>query len=191
MPSPIAHTLIGAALGSALLVPASPGSVTGFRSEADKRYLLIAGCIVLANLPDIDFLPGILTGSLNTFHHGYSHSLGWILLVSTGLWCLFRSRRTDATGAFAWIVMTVVLFSHLLADYFCEDGGAPFGIPFWWPISSHYFVGSPNLFFAMEKSNVAAVLTFANVGPAMWEAFVGGAFLLAVIAWKTRRRSGI
>jgi inner membrane protein len=164
--------------------------VSGFFAAAKSRYRLLAGCIVLANLPDIDFLPGILIGSLNTFHHGFTHSLGWILLVSTGLWCLSRSRCDTATGVYVWIVMTAVLFSHLVADFFCEDRGGPFGILLWWPFSSRYIDGSPNLFFAMEKSSVAAVLTFANVGPAMWEAFVGGVFLAAVIAWKTRRRSG-
>lgn len=190
MPSPIAHSLIGVALGSALLLPAVPGSISGFFSEAKNQYWLLAGCVVLANLPDIDFLPGILIGSLNSFHHGFTHSLGWILLVSTGLWCLCRFRRPDP-GFTLWMVMTTLLTSHLIADFFCEDRGAPYGVLLWWPLSSHYFDGSPNLFFAMEKSSVAAVLTFANLGPAFWEACVGCGILAAVIAWKTRRRSGI
>ena len=191
MPSPIGHSLIGAAVGAAFLLRSTPGSLAGIMAEVRARLGLIIGCVLLANLPDVDLIPGLLTGDLNEFHRGYTHSVGWILLVGAGIWLLSRPFRPPARDLFSWWVITVVLLAHPVVDLFCEDRGEPVGILFWWPFSRRYIQGPVDVFPAMEKSSVAAVLTFDNVGPAIREALVGTVFLAFVIAWKIRPRGRV
>ena len=71
MPLPIGHALAGIAMRQA-----RPGLFFANR-WADAFFF-----IFLANLPDADFLPGILLGCPNLYHHGIFHSLGAALAVA-------------------------------------------------------------------------------------------------------------
>ena len=44
-----------------------------------KRLFLY---VFMANIPDLDFIPGFLMGRPNLLHHGISHSLGAAVLFS-------------------------------------------------------------------------------------------------------------
>ena len=35
----------------------------------------------MGNLPDLDFIPGLLLGKLNAFHHGWTHSFVGVSLM--------------------------------------------------------------------------------------------------------------
>ncbi len=68
MPLPIAHSAAGLAgyLAFRKRTPTIP---------AKQELFLLGSCLFLANLPDLDFVPGFLCCEPGRFHHGPSHSL--------------------------------------------------------------------------------------------------------------------
>ena len=81
MASPVFHGLAGAGLAYALAGDARLPLFASLRQAAPLLFV----AAVLACLPDVDYLPGIWRGSLNTTHQQATHSAGWALLVSGGL----------------------------------------------------------------------------------------------------------
>jgi inner membrane protein len=127
MPSPIGHSLAGYAVGK-------------FIGEENGRELLyqVAGTIIMANLPDLDFLPGVLLNRPALFHEGIFHSFGFALFFSllgaAIAWQFGKPvRQTFLLGLIAYS-------SHLLLDMLQPDGRPPYGIPLLWPISRMYFI---------------------------------------------------
>ncbi len=107
---------------------------TGTHTSANKLFLLY--CILLANLPDFDFLPGILIGNAAFFHRTFTHSLSacFIAAVAGGfLWRLF----TRMSFLRASILTFVSYASHLMLDL---TSVAPKGLQLLWPFSAtlHY-----------------------------------------------------
>jgi hypothetical protein len=252
VPSPIAHSLIGLAIGVAALRPrGKPARVT-----LRTRALPLLGFAALANAPDLDFVPGLLAGDLNRYHHGPSHSMLWAL--GFALWAgllarwggdlaatlrdqgitgrdgaeidhnriifLFLHRLTrrvrptlfpDGAGCArqgranspseprprkggpplqkriisraGWAAAAAAVLSHLVADVLCQDRSPPFGIPLWWPITDAPVLCPWPLFLAMEKTDLAAVFSAANLVPALRETAIGGALLAGAWAWTGRR----
>lgn len=71
MPSPVGHTLAGLC-----------GYVVAQGHVApDRRGWLLTGSVVLANLPDLDFLPGLLLGDPMYFHRQGRHSITTAIIV--------------------------------------------------------------------------------------------------------------
>jgi len=88
MPLPIGHALAGV-----VLQQVRPGFFFTNRWRDALFFML------LANLPDADFLPGLLCGRPNLYHHGAFHSLGAALGVAAlgaGFFCL--KKRPVAAG---------------------------------------------------------------------------------------------
>ncbi len=114
----------------------------------EKTALLLTVYFVfLANLPDLDFLPGVLTGSAAAFHRGFSHSFAAAVLCALA-------------GAYAWKVwgkrpfrgMFFASFlsyaSHLVLDLL---GKAPKGLELFWPFLSRRVYG-PLTDFSIDLS---------------------------------------
>ena len=141
MPTPIGHALAGVAVGAVLSRKRpfiSPG-----------RDLVMFS--LLAQVPDLDFIPGILVGRPDAYHHGISHSLGACLLLGliTGLWG-WRKKADPADPAWPralrWGIMGfLVVFSHLILDALNLDTRPPHGLPLWWPFTSRYYLFYPLL----------------------------------------------
>ncbi len=140
MPLPVAHSLMGYALSE----------VTPVRL-AKKKWLNVAIFAALANLPDIDFLPGFLHGRPNSFHHSFVHSLGFALFVGLagGLIYYWRQRRKPATFAKQqeathgfwpyFVAIGVTVLSHCVLDMFTVDTAPPYGMPVLWPVDTRYY----------------------------------------------------
>jgi membrane-bound metal-dependent hydrolase YbcI (DUF457 family) len=92
----------------------------------------------LANAPDLDFLPGIMMGMPNLFHHGISHSLGAGVLFS--LMVTFLIGRKENSYKRLFMVCFSLYCSHLFLDYVSMDGRTPIGIPLFWPLSNEYLI---------------------------------------------------
>lgn len=121
MASPIGHGLVG--LAAARLARGGAGRVPVW------WYAL---AVLLANLPDFDFLPGILLHDAGRFHRGASHSLAAAAVV--GVIAALLARRL---GARAWRFgagCAALYASHLVVDFFSEDPVAPVGQPLFWPL---------------------------------------------------------
>ena len=127
MSSPIGHSLAGYVIHTIHLRTLRP---------ENYRNLLIF--IFIANLADLDFLPGILIGKPNLYHHGISHSLGTAVIFSLCSTLLFQlNRYGSALKAFCPYLSLYA--SHLILDVLSLDGRLPHGIPIFWPITSEYY----------------------------------------------------
>ncbi len=184
MPLPIGHALAGLAFQQA-----RPGIFF-------KNNWLDALCFMfLANLPDADFLPGLLLGRPNLYHHGAFHSLGAALAVAALGAGLLRLKTHRFWRPAAMIFL--VFFSHLLLDFFALDYVAPYGLPLFWPFSGRYFIASRPFFLNITRSPEAndffiSIFNRHNLGAALREVvLLGGVALgLALLRhWRAKRLS--
>jgi membrane-bound metal-dependent hydrolase YbcI (DUF457 family) len=118
MPSPIGHTLAGCAVALALIPPGIP-----------QAWEAWACCLISANLADVDFIPGLLTGNPRAFHRGASHTIvaAFIMAaIGASLW---------TWSAMPWLVRAGIIFvayaSHVGLDYLTPGRGLLMG----WPLS--------------------------------------------------------
>ncbi len=185
MPSPIGHSLIGLAIGVAAMPGETPG--TPLPRRLFRRRWMLLGCMVVANLPDIDFIPGLLVGDMNAYHYNLTHSIGWAVLVGFGLWFLLRAVR-PRTGLACLVLLLALLGSHLLADFWCEDRSPPYGMPIYWPLSNRWHTAERPLFMAMDKDTFRDVFTLANLPAALRELGIGLALCLGGLGVHYARR---
>ena len=156
--------MIGAAIGCGALMPRGPLKA-GFKALWEQRaYFLVI--LLMANLPDIDYVPGVLMGEINAFHHWYTHTLGWIAVVSLAVWILWR--KTHRAGWSVFAVLFAALASHLAVDLFSADHSVPYGIMALWPFSdAHYKLPWPILRDVWRHFSVEA--TIHNLISVAWE----------------------
>jgi len=95
------------------------------------------GAVTLANLADIDFLPGLLLGSLPAFHHLATHSLFAAALVVFAIGGVARWSGSPRMRCVLW--GGVIYFSHIGTDMLVDDPTPPFGVQLFWPLSSRHF----------------------------------------------------
>lgn len=181
MPSPVGHSLIGLAVGLAWLLPRGSRSELGTRLRACGPY--IPWLLLAANLPDLDYLPGLLVGDLNRYHHLYTHTLGWAV-VTSALLALGWRRFSAGSCAACFLLALTLQASHLLADIFTADGRAPYGIMALWPFRSEYVHAAITVFPMPRKATVGEMFQWYNVGVMAREALVVLPLWLAVAGWK-------
>lgn len=129
MPSPVGHTLAGVC-GFIVARPQVPHR---------QRPWLFFGSVFVANLPDLDILPGLLLfGDPRTFHHQASHSL--MAAVVTGFLVAILAGRCNL-NRIRWGLWAAGLYaSHVLLDFLVDDPMPPFGVQALWPFSEAYFI---------------------------------------------------
>lgn len=129
MSSPFGHSIAGYLIYSC--------KSKNLRPQNYRELLLF---IFVANVPDLDFLPGIIIGTPNLYHHGISHSLGFAFIVSLLLTQIvqFSSKHTKFKTNFLYFFGTYS--SHLFLDYISVDARPPLGIPIFWPLTNEYFI---------------------------------------------------
>ena len=134
MATPYGHALMGLSLLN-LCFP-RPTALS------KQSGLIIGGTLLAALSPDLDFIPGVLIGDPSRFHHGPFHSLGLALALSLVAGMIFKAVKKDSPFLkIAGFVFLLVL-SHLILDYYCEDLKFPFGLPFFWPYSDQLVLSS-------------------------------------------------
>jgi len=126
MPFPIGHT----AVGLAVLETAQK------REGCVSRWWLVGWVALLANLPDIDIVIGLLLrGNGNVFHRGPTHSLAFALLagwLASHAWRLERRLPRLSFGIGFGLV-----FSHVAADMLFTTGA----VSLFWPLEVHWSSG--------------------------------------------------
>lgn len=120
MPLPLAHALVGASAAAALQ-PAS-------RSQQWKPILIAA---FLGICPDFDYALNFMRISGGGWHHGFTHSIAFALLLGLLTIVILRD----------WSVRSFVLFSaaaasHTLLDYLITESR---GVALWWPFTDHRY----------------------------------------------------
>jgi len=185
MPLPIAHSAAGLA-GYLTFKKRTPDS-------SPKQELLLVGlCLFLANLPDLDFIPGFLCGEPGRFHHGPSHSL---VVGLVGALIFYRFACYWLTGISKKRIFAcclVSLLSHLVLDYFSADTSKPFGVPLFWPFDTEYYMSPFPLFRDVQRNQdtlgtfFSTIINTNNAWGIAVESLFSGTILFALFAFKRR-----
>jgi membrane-bound metal-dependent hydrolase YbcI (DUF457 family) len=172
--------MIGVALGCGVLMPRGPWTA-GFEALWRKRAHFF-GILFMANLPDIDYLPGALMGQLNAFHHEFTHTFGWIIAVAVATGLLWRKRERVGWTFFAFLFAAGA--SHLVADFFSDDDHPPYGIMALWPFTDRFYISSVSIFWSLRKATWVDVFQWYNVRAALHEALLLAPVIVGVLARK-------
>lgn len=182
MPSPIAHSLIGIALGLARFLPRYRrwDELAG-QFRVLWRPLLF--CVLLANAPDLDYFFGILRGNANYYHQTATHTLVWIGVTALVIWSygLLRERRAS------WLTLGLLLAllgSHLLADWLTVDRSPPIGMMLAWPFSDRFYHAAFAFFPPPAKQTLAAVWSLRNLRLVLVELAIVSPLVILVLWFK-------
>jgi membrane-bound metal-dependent hydrolase YbcI (DUF457 family) len=129
------------------------------RPAGPHRPALLAGAVLMANAPDLDFLPGILVGAPAAYHRGVTHTVGALVVVSVAAWAVARILRSRT--AWWWGLGAAAAYgSHLLVDWMTVDAVPPSGIRMLWPLTDAWLHAPFNLFgeIIIDPSGRAAFL---------------------------------
>src|SRR6266496_4632261 len=127
MPSPFGHSAVGL---TAYLATSKQDQPFCWRRMA--VYLLAA------NAPDLDFIPGLLAGEPDRFHHGASHSLCFAAIFALLIGLLLHMTKIESIQRGIPILFGLYL-SHLGLDCLSIDTAEPYGMTLFWPVSHAYY----------------------------------------------------
>ena len=147
MPTPVGHFLAGAIIWTAL------------RQRAN--IVLFVAILFFALLPDVDFIFGFVVGDPNRYHHQFTHSLLFVIVMGVigGLiYAKWRQQNVLVSSAIFAIAGT----SHVILDILAVDKREPFGCPLWWPFLKD-FVISPVLLFSDVSRVSDSAMFFASL----------------------------
>ena len=158
MPSPVAHSLVGAG-AFLILTPETGLKPLSFILWEKRRDLLFF--TVMANLPDLDMVVGLLLNShADTFHGLFSHSLLGAILMALAASLIYSigSRRKTFLAAFTLMVL------HDLMDFSASpnriDPGP--GVSLFFPLSER--IASPfPIFFGIQHSTIQQLISLHNL----------------------------
>jgi inner membrane protein len=172
-------------LGAAVGVAASGARPLEERWGPWREAAVLA---VMAQAPDLDFLPGILLGNPSLYHHGASHSLGAAVLFA-GLCWLWGWRRGRP---WRWALVGGALYlAQVVADAWTVDTRPPFGVPFWWPLSPEFFYPEHPLFYKVIRDVSYPGWLAHDLKAVALEVAVFGPMLAASWVWRRwRNRRG-
>lgn len=185
MATPVGHSLIGLAIALQRILPAGRPREWGAACWRGKYLILLA--VFLANAPDLDYVPGLAVGALNAFHHYYTHSICWTLLLAIGLGLVWRAADAHAGWGILFFFWALLL-SHLALDLFTEDSRPPLGIMLAWPLSDDFYLSPVFLFRGANKATVAQLWQLHNLKVALWDTAVCLPWVALVIAGKLCRQ---
>jgi inner membrane protein len=147
---------------------------------------------ILSLLPDFDFIPGLIVGHPNLYHHGWTHSLVFCAGVAAVIAaCLALSGKPYALKAGG--VCLLVLISHLALDCLSKDRMPPYGLQVFWPFSDRYVISPVTVFLDVNKglnnrTFAIRLFTLHNARTILVETCILGP--LAAWTWFSSRRRG-
>lgn len=126
MPLPVAHGLLGASVAAALQ-----------RSPHSRQWKLLLLGALLGICPDFDYALNLLRISGGGWHHGFTHSISFALLLG-----LLMALVSGDGKARSFILFTAAASSHTLLDFMLTESR---GVALWWPFTDRrYLLGLPN-----------------------------------------------
>jgi membrane-bound metal-dependent hydrolase YbcI (DUF457 family) len=163
VPLPVAHGLIGASVVAALRDSAQMG-----------RWKWLAFGAFLGIAPDFDFALNWLRVSWGGWHHGFTHSIPFALVV--GLVTIIALRQWKVRS---FLVFSAAYVSHTLLDYMLTESR---GVALWWLFKNYrYKLRLPNPIdytYSVDSFNHAAIDLLKI---SLIELLIFGPILLAVI----------
>ena len=185
MPLPITHSAAGLAGYLALKGKKHSASLK-------EEGLLLGSALLLANLPDLDFIPGFILGEPNKFHHGISHSLIIGLVAGVIFYFFTRNKLKEISRWRVLSLYSVAIVSHPILDYFSKDTSSPYGIPLFWPLNKEYFISPISLFRDVQRHDNSIgnfFMTLINRNNSLElviEILFAGTILFAIFGLQTR-----
>jgi len=185
MASPIAHSLIGLALGLIRFLPRYR-CWDELTAQFHVLWRPLLFCMLLANAPDLDYLFGLFNGNLNTYHQTVTHTLIWVGMTALAIWAYgwLRERRAS------WLslgLLLALLGSHLLADWLTVDCSPPIGLMLAWPFSDHLYHAAFAFFPPPAKQTWAAVWSLQNLRLVLMEMAITLPLVIIVLWFKHGR----
>ncbi len=185
MPSPIAHSLMGYLIYR----------VTTKTFKWRKRYIVLL-YIFLANIPDLDFIPGLFVGSASRYHHGISHSIGFALIFAFGCYVI-QAILKQAYIKRSVVIVFCLYFSHIVLDYLTKAPtnlyGDPVGEKLLWPFSNLYYIAHFAFFPIIHFNGTSlefllSLLSMQNLIAMGVEFAILSPVIVAVELWKYRNK---
>jgi len=128
-----------------------------------QQLPLLLGSVVLANLPDMDILPGLVLGDPRSFHHQGMHSLLAVALCGLAI-ALVAGRRK--LNKLRWGIWAAGLYgSHIFMDLLVNDPKPPFGAQVLWPFSQNYFISPVTPFASFEYFHTTKGMLYSLFSP--------------------------
>jgi membrane-bound metal-dependent hydrolase YbcI (DUF457 family) len=173
MPTPVAHSLAGAAI--ALL---SSG-----KRPLDLKVLTTS--VLAACVADIDFGVGFFTGQ--NVHHYFTHSVGVALLFAGTVYLLARAYARDRP-VFDALVLGVSYLSHILLDLLSKDTAPPYGLEILWPVSDRFYISPILVFDDIWRGTLAKLFGLHNWLAVAREILIVGPPTALAFLWLRRRQ---
>jgi membrane-bound metal-dependent hydrolase YbcI (DUF457 family) len=149
-------------------------AASGVRFRRDTLTALLFS-VVVANLPDLDFLPGALADSPVLYHRTIAHTIPAAILCG-----LIIGAVLTRFGKRFWeisLLGALVYASHLFADMI-DFGGGNIGVQILWPLSdAFYAIKTP----WMDGSGSAIVFHRGSDSAGFFASFATLHFLRALI----------
>ena len=159
-------------------------------ATACRQYLpQLILLVLLANLPDTDFLFGIGSAAkANALHHGFTHSFAAAAFVALAVSCGWRIAGSFWRSA---ILYFLAYSSHLLIDL-CT--GTKLGwnatgsdIPLFWPWAKDF--RSPLvLIVGVKHKNLPTLFSMENLQSSFYELLIFGVITAAIMAFWVRHQ---
>ena len=166
MPSPIAHSITGYFINEVFPVNKTK------QFSSTNHFFIVFASIIIANAPDLDFIPQIITG--DRYHHGFSHSLVMALIVSSiSVIILYIFNKKLLLSLFVWVLL--LYSSHLLLDFFTAGGK---GIQLFWPFSEKFFMSEVALFPSTHHSEGKGIFAMSHFVFISFELIYSGLLLI-------------
>lgn len=161
MATPIGHSLVGVTIY--LLYK---------KKDTSTMWFSLLYCIIVSNLPDIDFICLTNTGIKfsGIYHHQVTHSITFIFILSLVAYVFMGVKWGIITG--------VCLFLHNLLDYFTFDNLPPVGIMFLYPFSKEYFISPISFWFGNEHRTLGDTISILSLISMGYDLITLGLFLL-------------
>lgn len=183
MASPVAHSIAGFWTFMFLAGRLKVRLATACHQYLPQLILLV----LLANLPDADFLFGIGSAAgANALHHGFTHSFAAAAFVALAVSCVWRIAGSFWRSA---ILYFMAYSSHLLIDL-CT--GTKLGwnatgsdIPLFWPWAKDF--RSPLvLIVGVKHKNLPTLFSMENLQSSLYELLMFGAITAALLTFWVR-----
>lgn len=148
MPTPVGHAIGGLAVYA----------VT--REKPLKEDLTFAAvCMGVSLIPDLDLVIGPFAG--RSYHHYFSHSLGFAALFGVAVYLLARALDRPRPLRDAGVLFAVYL-SHIFLDILGKDTTPPFGVQLLWPFSDAFYMSPLIIFDEVWRGTVGRLLGLHN-----------------------------
>ena len=171
MPTPVAHSLAGVVV------------YLGGRKKASREDWTLAGAVVVAAcFADLDFGLSFLTGT--NYHHHFTHSIGFTLLFTGGVYLWARRVRARPLRDALWIGLAYA--SHLFLDLFSKDTAAPYGLELFWPLSDRFVISPVTVFDEIWRGTLAKLFGLHNWLAVGGELLIVGSVILGAWWWSRR-----